>query len=104
VNAAPVTAGVDYITIYCTGLGPVTNQPATGAAAGSSPLSQTTQGVTVTIGTVTSVAPFAGLAPGFVGFYQVNVPVPAGIPASSSVPVTIAIGGVTSNSVTIAVQ
>jgi uncharacterized protein (TIGR03437 family) len=34
----PTTAGA-YIQLYCTGLGPVTNQPATGAPALADPLS-----------------------------------------------------------------
>jgi uncharacterized protein (TIGR03437 family) len=47
---------------------------------------------------------FSGLAPNFFGLYQVNVEVPPGAPAGSAVPVVLTIGGVTSNSVTIAVQ
>jgi uncharacterized protein (TIGR03437 family) len=60
--------------------------------------------VTVTIGGVPADASFSGLAPGYVGLYQVNVQVPATVAAGSAVPLTIAIGGVTSNTVTIAVQ
>jgi uncharacterized protein (TIGR03437 family) len=103
INAAPVTAG-DFITIFCTGLGPVSNQPADGAPAPSSPLASTTQGVTVSIGGVTVPALFSGLVPGLVGFYQVNAGIPSGVTASNSVPVSLTIGGVTSNTVTIAVQ
>ena len=47
---------------------------------------------------------FSGLAPGAVGLYQVNVQVPVGAPAGDAVPVTLSIGGVDSNTVTIAVQ
>jgi uncharacterized protein (TIGR03437 family) len=47
---------------------------------------------------------YSGLAPTFAGLYQVNAIVPAGVVPGSAVPVTIAIGGVLSNSVTIAVQ
>ena len=36
----PVKPG-EYIAIFCTGLGPVSNQPATGSAALSDPLSST---------------------------------------------------------------
>src|SRR5579863_8288527 len=43
----------EYISIYCTGLGAVGSQPATGAPAGSNPISQTPIGVvTVSIGGV----------------------------------------------------
>lgn len=101
----PATAGTTVILIYCTGLGPVTNTPADGAAAGSGDqLSNTTNAVTVTIGGVTEDAQFAGLAPGYVGLYQVNAAVPAGIAASSAVPLTLTVGGATSNTVTVNVQ
>jgi len=47
---------------------------------------------------------FAGLAPNFAGLYQVNALVPANAPAGSAVPVFITVGGVVSNTVTIAIQ
>ena len=47
---------------------------------------------------------FSGLAPEFVGLYQVNAQVPANAPTSDAVPVVLSIGGVTSNAVTIAIQ
>jgi uncharacterized protein (TIGR03437 family) len=46
--------------------------------------------------------PFSGLAPGFVGLYQVNVAVPANAPTGVRVPLSINIGGVQSNVVSIA--
>ena len=99
------TAGTTVILIYCTGLGPVSNPPATGAAApASGATSDTTNPVTVTIGGVTEPAQFAGLAPGYVGLYQVNAQVPAGVTSGPSVNVTITVGSVTSNTVTIPVQ
>jgi uncharacterized protein (TIGR03437 family) len=101
----PATAGGTYLSIYCTGLGAVTSQPATGAPASGNPLSWTKTVPTVTIGGVTATGvPFYGLAPGFVGLYQVNALVPAASAKGTSVPVTISIGGATSNPVTIAVQ
>jgi len=103
VTAAPVSSG-DFITIYCTGLGPVTNTPATGAPAAASPLSATLQPVAVSIGGIEVQAEFSGLAPGLVGLYQVNVGVPAGVAPSDSVPVTLTAAGINSNSVTIAVR
>jgi uncharacterized protein (TIGR03437 family) len=99
----PTTAG-QFVTIYGTGLGPVTNQPATGIAAGVSPLSVTITAPTVTIGGVAAPVSFSGLAPGTVGLYQVNVQVPAGVPVGATVPVILTIGGVTSNTVTMAVH
>jgi uncharacterized protein (TIGR03437 family) len=94
----------EFILIYCTGLGAVSNQPATGMAAQASPLSVTIATPTVTIGGIVALVPFSGLAPGAVGLYQVNVQVPMGAPTGDAVPVILSIGGVTSNTVTIAVQ
>ncbi len=99
----PAVKGSDYLTIYCTGLGDVKNRPVNGAIAPDG-TSTTLQAVTVTIGGIAVPASFSGLAPGFVALYQVNVPVPASAPSGSAVPLTITIGGVTSNTVTIAVQ
>jgi uncharacterized protein (TIGR03437 family) len=99
----PASRGT-FIDIYATGLGPVTNQPASGAPASASPLSWTTATVTVTIGGVGAYVSFAGLAPGWVGLYQVNVQVPANAPVGDAVPVALSVGGAASNQVTIAVQ
>lgn len=98
----PASAG-STISIYCTGLGPVTNQPPTGSPAPSSPLSWSGT-PTVTIGGVPANVSFSGLAPGYVGLYQVNAQVPAGLAASGAVPVVLQMGGITSNTATIAVQ
>jgi uncharacterized protein (TIGR03437 family) len=103
-SSRPVMKG-EYISIFCTGLGAVSNQPATGAAALGAPLlSITTTNPTVTIGGMAAVVTFSGLAPGFAGLYQVNALVPAGASAGGAVAVAITIGGITSNTVTIAVQ
>ena len=102
-TSRPANRG-EYITIYCTGLGPVTNRPLTAAPALRNPLSATTSPVTVTIGGVSVIAAFAGLSPDFVGLYQVDVPVPQNAPTGSAVTVTVQVGGSTSNSVIMAVQ
>jgi uncharacterized protein (TIGR03437 family) len=94
----------EYISIFCTGLGAVSNQPVTGAAATADPLSHTTTTPTVTIGSVAATVTYSGLAPGFAGLYQVNALVPADAPAGGAVAVVMKIGGSTSNTVTIAVQ
>ena len=47
---------------------------------------------------------FAGLAPGFVGLYQVNAKVPPAAPAGDSVPVALSFEEADSNTVTIAVE
>ena len=101
--ARPVQRG-EYLSIYCTGLGPVTNRPASGAASPSSPLSTTTMTPSVAIGGMPTAVSFSGLAPGLVGIYQVNVQAPPDAPTGGGVPVVLAIGGVASNTVTVAVQ
>ncbi|HXE74406.1 MAG TPA: PQQ-dependent sugar dehydrogenase [Candidatus Xenobia bacterium] len=103
-GSRPAVRGVDFLEIYCTGLGPVTNQPATGAAAPANPLSQTTSTPTVTVGGVPATVLFSGLAPPFVGLYVVTLQVPADAPTGNSVPVVLTIGGIQSNAVTIAIQ
>jgi uncharacterized protein (TIGR03437 family) len=99
----PVMRG-EYIAIFCTGLGPVTNQPATGAAASSSPLSYTTTLPIVTIGGASAQVTYSGLAPGFAGLYQVNAVIPGSAPSGSGVSLALSMGGVLSNTVTIAIQ
>jgi len=102
----PATAGSSVLAIFCTGLGPVSNQPLDGSPAPVVlPLSETITPVMVTIGgTPPAAAPFAGLAPGLVGLYQINVQVPAASAKGNTVPVSISVGGTPSNTVTIAVQ
>jgi uncharacterized protein (TIGR03437 family) len=99
----PIARG-EYVAIFCTGLGPVSNQPADGAPGLSSPLSQTLTLPVVTIGNVQAQVTYSGLAPGLAGLYQVNAVVPAGAVSGNAVPLVITIGGIPSNAVTIAVQ
>ena len=89
----PVKAG-DYLEIYCTGLGP------TRASGG---LSLTTVTPTIYIGSTAVTPAYSGLAPGFVGLYQVDVQVPAGL-TPGKLPVVISTGKQSSNEVRIAVQ
>ena len=105
----------DYLTIYCTGLGPLESpngevEPADGAVAPANVVFQTTATLTASIGGIAAPVLFSGLAPGFAGLYQVNVQVPAGVNSASAVPLVIgATDSATkatarSNEVTIAVQ
>ena len=47
---------------------------------------------------------FAGLAPGFVGLYQVNVEIPVGVTPGSAARLILRQAGVPSNAVTLAVR
>lgn len=102
-GAQPVHAG-GAISIYATGLGPVDHPPATGYAAPLNALVQTTAVPQVTVGGLNANVLFSGLAPGYVGLYQVNVEVPGGVQPGGLVPVTLSVGGVSSNTVTVAIQ
>ncbi len=102
-QSRPAARG-EYITIYCTGLGAVTNKPASGSAASANPMSWTTAPLALALAGISAPVIFSGLAPGFVGLYQVNAQVPEGVPAGSAIPVVLSIGGVSSNTVTMAVQ
>jgi uncharacterized protein (TIGR03437 family) len=94
----------EFVSIFCSGLGDVTNRPASGAPPSSGVLSTTTVTPIVSIGGVPAMVVFSGLAPGFVGLYQVNVQVPDTTPSTNAVLVALTIGGIASNPVTIAVQ
>jgi uncharacterized protein (TIGR03437 family) len=99
----PVSAG-DVIVIYCAGLGPVDPTVAAGAAAPVSPLSSTTNPVTVTIDGTAATVIFAGLAPEFAGLYQVNAVVPPGIPPSPAAPLVVTVASQASPAATLALQ
>jgi len=81
--ATPESAG-RAIVIYMTGLGPVRNPPNAGVPASLTPLSPTLQAVAVTIGGRSAPVAFSGLVPGFIGLYQVNAVVPAGLAAGAA--------------------
>jgi uncharacterized protein (TIGR03437 family) len=102
-SSKPVARG-EVVLIYATGLGPLRNAPPTGQPASASPLSETTITPVVTFSGITaSEILFSGLAPSFVGLYQVNVRVPLNAP-SGNVDVVIQTGGQTSKAVKMAVQ
>jgi uncharacterized protein (TIGR03437 family) len=90
----------ETVLIYCTGLGPVSARPADGAAGDGQ---TTTAEPQVMIGGVPAAVSFSGLAPGYVGLYQINVQVPGGL-QSGNQPVLVKIDGASSNSVLLPVQ
>ncbi len=100
-SSHPAAAG-NALTIYASGLGPVTPSIEAGIAAPISPLSQAA-GVALTIGGQAAQILFAGLAPGFAGLYQVNAVVPSGV-SSGTVPVVLSVAGVAGPPATMVVQ
>ena len=93
----------EFLSIWCVGLGPVTNGPPSSEPSGT-PAPLTTTQPTVTIGGVEAPIQFSGLSPGLVGLYQVNARVPEDAPRGEAVPLALTIGGVKSNTVTVAVE
>jgi uncharacterized protein (TIGR03437 family) len=79
VSAAHPLLPDEYAFVYVSGLGPVSNAPATGAGGPASPPATASAEVRVTLGGVNCEVQFAGLAPGLVGVYQVNFRVAAGV-------------------------
>jgi uncharacterized protein (TIGR03437 family) len=99
-NTANPAKDGETVLIYCTGLGAVSSPPADGAAGNGQ---ETTSTPTVTIGGSKSIVSFSGLAPTFVGLYQVNAEIPAGL-KSGNQPVVITLAGASSNSVLLPVK
>ncbi len=98
-TAHPTKPG-ETVLIYCTGLGAVSSPPADGEAGTGQP---TMTMPTVTIGGAQAIVTFSGLAPGFVGLYQINAGLPAGL-TSGNQPVLVTLAGTSSNSVLLPVQ
>jgi uncharacterized protein (TIGR03437 family) len=82
-SADPASPG-ETVVLYATGLGPVSSNPGSGNPAPMTPpLSETNGAPDVTVGGVPAVIRFSGLAPGYVGLYQVNIELPANVPSGN---------------------
>ena len=99
----PASTG-DALLIFSTGLGTVSPPVTAGEATPAATLSHTDNTVTVTVGGKSANVLFAGLAPGFVGLYQVNVTVPGGIAPANNVPVVMTAAGASSLPVTVVIK
>ena len=95
---------LDVVVIYCSGLGAVEPTVTAGEAASTTILSRTSNPVEVTIGGVKADVLFAGLTPQYVGLYQVNARIPAGVAAGDSVELRLTTMGQTNPAVTMAVR
>lgn len=83
------------LQVYATGLGATVKQ---------GPYWVASTAVTAVVNGTELPVSFAGSAPGFVGLYQVNIPVPAATPPGSGISLTLKQGGQISNMVEIALQ
>jgi len=73
----------ETIVLYATGLGPVTVDVPDGAPAPSNPLAYTEDPFQAFVGGEQCSVPFSGLAPGFVGVYQLNLTLPRDLPSGN---------------------
>jgi uncharacterized protein (TIGR03437 family) len=99
----PAVANEELVA-YGTGIGALSNPPATGAASPSKPPATALLTPTITVGGAAAISIFAGLSPGFVGLAQFNFQLPAKLPAGSSLPLTIEFGNASSQVVNLAVH
>jgi uncharacterized protein (TIGR03437 family) len=109
-NNQPVTASNpakrgQAIQLFVNGLGPTDSALSTGELSPSveAGLANTTNRPTVTIGGKNASVGFSGMAPGYVGLYQVNVTVPDDAPTGTQ-KMTISIGGIASKATDLPVQ
>jgi len=94
----------DVLIIYASGLGPVDSTLPNGANS-IDKLRTATAPIQVLVGGIPAQLIFAGLTPQFVGIYQINVRMPAGVTPGNAVPIQLVQNGNTStNLATIAVR
>jgi uncharacterized protein (TIGR03437 family) len=94
----------DQVVAYGTGLGATVPAVASGVASPASPPATTALPVRALVGGSPASVDFAGLAPGFVGLYQVNFRIPLDAPAGDAVELYLEQDNNASNRVTIAIQ
>jgi uncharacterized protein (TIGR03437 family) len=116
-TANPVQRGA-ILTLYGTGQGQVSPPVLDAMATPVSPLSSTvtvptTDGracvvsqpaMCIAIGSTFGEVQYSGLAPGFVGLWQVNVKIPTDAPTGNAIPLRILINGTPSNVVEVAIR
>ena len=93
-STSPARRG-QVVLVFGTGFGEVVQQ---------GNLSVTAKPVTAQINGVNVPVAFAGLAPGFIGLYQLNLQLPVDMPPGLDISLTVTQGGVAGNPVTLSVQ
>ncbi len=104
VDAAHPAAAGDVLVVYCTGLGVTNPLVATNQRSPEAIPAVAAIQPTATIGGVNAPVKFAGLTPGFIGLYQVNVQVPAGVMPGPAAPLVLTQAGAVSNTVMMGVK
>ncbi|MDX2151445.1 MAG: S8 family serine peptidase [Bryobacteraceae bacterium] len=100
--ANPARRGEELV-FYANGLGDVSNRPRTGEVALVDPLSRVQASVEITVGGRPASVEFAGLTPGVVALYQLNVKIPADAPTGIQ-PVVMRVAGVEAKTANIPIQ
>jgi uncharacterized protein (TIGR03437 family) len=95
-DSNPIHRG-DSLAIYLTGLGQTNPAVQAGLPAPGDPLATALTAPDVQLGGQEVPVTYAGLAPGEVGVYQINVTVPGSVPQGLAVPLTISQGGFTTS-------
>jgi len=108
VDNTPITADSpavpgETIVIFATALGPVSPIVPTNTLAPGDPLSHSVLTPTVTTAGQDSEVPFSGLAPGFIGLWQVNTVIPETTP-SGPAELVLAVNNVAGKTVTVPVK
>jgi uncharacterized protein (TIGR03437 family) len=93
----------ESVYFYATGLGPVDANPGTGNGGPRNPLARTALPVRVTVDGAECEVLFSGLAPDFVGVYQINILSPNGIGRGQR-ELVVWVGGVRSKPARISIE
>jgi len=84
---APVAG--EIVTIYALGMGSVTPDVPIGSAVSAGSPSTTIWTPQLELGTVSMNVLFSGLAPGYVGLYQINAQMPSPLPQGATATLTV---------------
>jgi uncharacterized protein (TIGR03437 family) len=117
-SASNAAAKGSIVVLYGTGQGQVSPAVPDGTAAPSAPLANTVAVPTSDAKTCLNNQPsmcvaiassfgdvaYSGLAPGYIGLWQINVKIPPDTPTNGAVPLRVVINGTPSNTVTVAVR
>jgi uncharacterized protein (TIGR03437 family) len=102
-NAGNPTRAGQTLSIFCEGLGLLDQAVEAGVAAPASPPALTLLTPIVTIGGRRATVQFSGLLPTVSGIYQINADVPEGV-SGDNLPLVVTLGGLSSQTVPIAVR
>jgi uncharacterized protein (TIGR03437 family) len=108
VPSRPARRG-ESVSIYANGLGEVQEEVPVGSPAPLDHLIRLKNVVRVFLGDIEVPPDFAGLAPGGIGLYRIDVPVAAAVPSGPNVSLRVEVtrgngSAVTSNEVTVAIE